>query len=323
MRIAIVGAGAIGGWMAGALARADSDVSLLARGRTLEVLRAHGLSMVEEGEHETFHLPASDDPAALGEQDAIVIALKGHDLPELAPRLGPLLGPDTAVVTAMNGLPWWFFQGFACPLQDRSLETIDPGGTIAATVAPERVLGAVVHASVRNDGPAVAHVVKVDKLILGELGGESSDRVQSLAALLTEGGIPTTVTDNVRSDIWAKLWGNMNMNPISALTRRGTAPLYADPETRALIAGMMTEMQTIGEHIGLSLPMSVDERIALTHRLGDFRTSMLQDAEAGRRLEIDPILGCLVEIADALEIPVPLSRAVYGLARQLSVGLAG
>jgi 2-dehydropantoate 2-reductase len=224
------------------------------------------------------------------------------------------------VVTAMNGLPWWFLGGFAGPLRDQRLECVDPGGKAAAMLTHVRPVGAVVHVSSRAESPGVIRVAGVDRLILGEPDGKTSAGTAELARMVAGGGVPVPVTADIRLEIWAKLWGNMNMNPVSALTRLTAKPILGDARLSELVRGMMTEFVELGERIGLKLPMSVDERLVVTRRLGDFRTSMLNDVEAGRPLEIEGLLGVVVEMADRIGHPVPMSRAVYALARGIDPG---
>lgn len=319
MRVVIVGAGAIGGWLGGGLARAGHDVVFLARGRTLAALRRDGL-IVREGETSAqFDVEASDDPARLGTCDYVVLALKGQDVAGVAPSLGPLLGADTAVVTTMNGLPWWFFQDFGGPLSGRTLKAVDPDGATARAIEARRVIGGIVHGSTRLDAPGVVRIAKIDRLLLGEPDGEGSKRLAILAEAFAKGDVPVVQTGNIRMEIWAKLWGNMNLNPLSALSRGTMARMLADTMLFDLAAGMMREMDAIGALIGLKMAMSPEDRLAVTARLGDIKTSMLQDLEADRPLEVEPLLGVVVELADALDVEAPLCRGVLGTIRQLEV----
>jgi 2-dehydropantoate 2-reductase len=320
---AIVGAGAIGGWMAALLHDAGWEVKLLARGATLQTLRADGLVYEAGGERRALRLQASDDAAALGPADYVVVTLKGQALPDVAPRLAPLVGPDTAIVSAMNGVPWWFLDRFGGPLAGRALDSVDPGGRLKALYPVERVIGAVVHASAVAEAPGVIRLVGADKLTFGEPDGASTPRLARLAAAFRTAGMKTLESGDIRLDIWAKLWGNMCMNPLSALTRATTGRMLDDPEVNRLCVEMMGEMAAVGSDLGLDLGMTPVERMAVTRKLGDFKTSMLRDAEAGRALEIDGLLGVLVEMADSLGRPVPFLRAVYGMTRVLSKAITG
>ena len=318
----IVGVGAIGGWLASLLDAAGWDVRLLARGAALQAIRADGLRVAEPGGERVVRTPTSDDPAELGAVDYLILAVKGHDLPDLLPRLAPLVGPETAVVTAMNGLQWWFTDGLAGPLDGAVLPAVDPEGALRRAYRAKRVIGSVVHASAVAEAPGRVRLIAADKLILGEVTGRSSERVERLAHAL-RAGVAVEVSPDIRLDVWRKLWGNMSMNPLSALARASTGRLLDDPETRALAGGMMREMAELGVPLGLDLGMTAEARMAVTRRLGDFKTSMQRDMEAGRRLELSNLLTVLVEMADRLGQPAPLMRAVHGLARQLDASLTG
>jgi 2-dehydropantoate 2-reductase len=314
---AIVGAGAIGGWIADALDRAGWKVSMVARGATLDTLRATGLRVAQGGEIRLSR-PQAGTAAELGVQDYVILAVKAQLLPELAPRLGALFGPATVVISATNGIPWWFFHDFGGPLANQSLQSVDPDRTQERAFPRERVLGSVVHASVRVLSPANIQVVAADRLILGEPTGSISTRVEAVVRALREGGINALASDCIRREVWTKLWGNMTMNPLSALTRRGTAGMLANEHVRELCIRMMNEMQHCATHLDLTIAMSPQERIAVTQRLGDFKTSMLADLEAGRALELGPQLGAVVEIAGALKVPTPFLNAVLGMTTLIS-----
>lgn len=324
MRVLVVGAGAIGGWLAAVLARGGAEVALLARGAALEAIRASGLTLIEGERRQTFRPAASDKAADLPRPDAVVLAVKTYAFAEAAAAAAPALGlagqDAPLLVTAMNGLPWWFLDGVAGPLAGARLDSVDPGGRAADLLAEARPVGAVVHASTRVEAPAVVRVVGTDRLILGEPGGSTSLKLAELARLAAAGGIACPVTDDIRTEIWAKLWGNASMNPVSAIVRRSAHGIFGDPRLSDLLATLMQEFALVGERLGLKLPMSVEERLAVTARLGDFRTSMLNDAEAGRPLEVEGLLGVVVELAERLGEPVPASRAVYALARGMGSG---
>lgn len=315
---AIVGAGAIGAWLADALGFAGWRVSMVARGETLAALRAVGLTVDGPAGPRLSH-PAAGPAADLGVQDYVVLAVKAHSLPGLAPQLAPLFGPATVVISATNGIPWWFFDDFGGPLENQILESVDPDGAQARSFPRGRVLGSVVHASVRVTAPARAQVVAADRFILGEPTGAVSARARHVVEALRAGGINAQASEHIRDEVWAKLWGNMNMNPVSALTRSGTSRMLADADVRALCVRMMEEMQQCGRHLRLNSSMTAAQRIDVTQRLGDFRTSMLSDVEAGRPLELAPQLGAIVEIAQRLDVPAPFCRSILGLARLLSV----
>ncbi|MBS0273948.1 MAG: 2-dehydropantoate 2-reductase [Proteobacteria bacterium] len=313
MKACIVGAGAIGGWIAGLLADAGNDVCLLARGETLAALNASGLAVRRKGKEQVYRLRASDDAVALGPQDAVIIAVKGQSVPAIAPSVTALCGKDTIVVPAVNGIPWWFFQVPGVPQSGFALSSVDPGGETGKAIAPERVIGCVVHASAWTPQPGIVEVNGEDKLIFGEPDGAKSARLADFAAAFAT---PLTVTSgNIRRDIWLKLWGNMTMNPLSVLTGATTLQMLSDPDVRELVRSMMIEMQAVGTQIGLPIPLTAEDRMAITRKLGDIKTSMLRDWEARRELEIAPILGVLAEIAGRVQVPAPFLHAVLGLLR--------
>lgn len=316
-RTGIVGAGAVGALLAAALARAGHTVSVLARGNTLAAIRAHGIRVLSgDAPASSVRVQASDDATALGVQDIVVIALKAHVLPELADSLRPMIGPDTVIVSAMNGLPWWFLQGLGGQIQSEPLEAVDPGGRVSAVLPAERSIGCVVHLSSATVEPGVVKRGRGNRLIVGAARAECAEPARVLAHALTQGGFDAESTDRIRDDIWAKLWGNMNMNPLSALTGSTADRLLDDPFTHALVLRMMEEADAIGRRLGLSSDMSAPQRVAVTRELGAFKTSMLQDFEAGRSLEIGPILGVFPELGRKLGVPTPFCDAVLGLLRQ-------
>ena len=322
MRAVIVGPGAVGVWMGERLAAAGWTVSALARGATLAALQTHGLRVIEQGVTRTAPVIASNDPAALGPQDYVIVSLKAQALPQVAPTLGPLMQDGTAVVSAMNGIPWWFFHRFGGALEGTSLETVDAGGRIAAALPPERVIGCVLHNSNFSPEPGVSQVAGIDRLIFGEPDGSESARVETLAAAFRKADVRADTPTDIRTPIWVKLWGNMYANPISALTGAGTADMLADDQVRALCLQKMRAMATLGEALGLPFPLTPEARMDMARKLGNFRTSMLQDMEQGRPLELDPIVGALVELGVKLGLPTPNLSAVYGLAR-LSARMKG
>jgi 2-dehydropantoate 2-reductase len=317
VRTAIVGAGAIGGLFAAALERAGHRVSVLARGRTLDAIGKHGIRIVTEGAPErTVRVDASDDAATLGEQDYVVLALKAQALPELAASLRPMIGPATLVVSAMNGLPWWFLDGLGESAAAQPLEAVDPGGRVSAVLPAARAIGCVVHLSSSTVEPGVVKRGRGNRLIVGAARRERAAAAGQFAAALRSGGFDVQSSDSIRDDIWAKLWGNMNMNPLSALTGSTADRLLDEPLTHGLVLRMMEEADTLGRKLGLSTGMSAAQRVAVTRELGAFKTSMLQDMEAGRALEIDPILGVFPELGRKLQVPTPFCDAVLGLLRQ-------
>ena len=315
--VAIVGAGAIGSWVADAFDRAGWAVSLLSRGATLTALRAQGLSVERAGATRRSH-PRAGSAAELGPHDYVFLTVKAQNLSDLAPSLSPLIGPSTTVISGTNGIPWWFFHDFGGSLANHSLNSVDPNQAQERTFPRGRILGSVVHASARVCSPAHVQVVAADRLILGEPGGEITNRVRDVVAGLRSGGINAEISERIRHEVWTKLWGNMNMNPLSALTRCGTAKMLSCADVRDLCIRMMEEMQLCAKRLDLHMSMTPAERIAVTQRLGDFRTSMLADLEAGLPLELAPQLGAVAEIAGRLDVPAPFMRSILGLARLLS-----
>lgn len=317
VRAAVVGVGAIGGLLAAALSRAGMTVSAYARGATLDALNAHGVRVIDEtGAMSSIPVRASDDASTLGVQDYVVIALKAQALPALAARIAPLVGPHTVIVAAMNGLPWWFTHGLAGAIDGVPLDAVDPGGAVSAALPPAQAIGCVVHLSSSTDGPGVVRRGRGNRLIVGSPDPRLDAPTARLAAALAAGGFDVEPTPAIRAEIWTKLWGNMNMNPLSALTGSTAEQLLDDPYTQHLALRMMEEAAVIGAKLGLHTGMSGPERIAVTRKLGAFKTSMLQDFEAGRPLEIGPILGVFPELGRKLDVPTPYCDAVLGLLRQ-------
>ncbi|WP_304304458.1 2-dehydropantoate 2-reductase [Pseudacidovorax intermedius] len=323
MKICIYGAGAIGGWLGVALAQAGERLNVVARGATLEALQAGGLQLVRQGGVATrVPVKAVADPAELGPQDVVIVAVKAPALAAVAERIGPLLGPDTVVLTAMNGVPWWFLDGgFGGPLAGRRLSAVDPDGRIAAAIPGHHVIGGVVHASCSLDGPGVVRHHFGNGLIVGEPSGEPTERVQRLADLLQRGGIDARVSPQIQKDVWYKLWGNMTVNPISALTGATTDRILADDLLRGFISAVMLEARTVGERIGVPIAEMPEDRHAVTRKLGAFKTSMLQDVEAGRPVELDALVSAVRELAEGVGLATPFTDALLGLARVQARGL--
>ena len=316
LKVCVVGAGAIGGFLGTRLAlTGEAEVSALARTTTLTALRDHGWRLEEQGAQLSAPVAlASDDANELGPQDLIIIALKAPALPRLAPTLAPLLGPATQVLPAMNGVPWWFSHGIGA-LGTQPLESIDPGGVIAAALPAQRVIGCVVHASLTTRAPGITVHRMGRGVIIGEPAGGASARVQALAQLLTHAGFEVTASPRIRYDIWYKLWGNMTMNPFSALTGASMDRVMDDELLRAFSALAMREAAEVGNHIGCVVTESPQDRHAVTRKLGAFKTSMLQDVEAGRPLELDALVGAVREIGQRVGVATPNIDALFGLTR--------
>ena len=313
MNICVVGAGAIGGWVAAKLALAGEEVSVLARGATLHLIRAEGLRLEERGEEFVANVMGADDCAALGPQDVLFVAVKAPALPSLASELRPLVNAQTIIVPMLNGVPWWF--------TDEPLWSVDPDLAIADALPIEQVAGCVVHASCFREAPNHVVVKHADKLILGEPGGGPSERIERLCTLFTNSGIRCEQSDNVRRAIWYKLWGNATINPMSALTRSTADKLLHDETVRAFMAEAMDELAAIGAAIDCPISESTDDRMAITARLGAFKSSMLQDVEAGRPIELEALLGAPREIAERVDVPTPQLDRIYALTRLMAENL--
>jgi len=320
-KIAIVGAGAIGGWMGVHLARAGAQLSVLARGDTLAALQRDGLQLHEGGERYTVPVQASGDAAALGVQDLVVISVKAPALASVAQQVAPLLGPDTVVLTAMNGVPWWFLQGFGGPVKDRSLRSVDPEGQIARAIPAEHIMGSVVHASCSLRGPAQVQHHFGNGLIIGEPSGKNTERAQALHALLQRAGFNATLSPQIQKDIWFKLWGNMTVNPISAITGATSDRLLDDELVRGFMSNVMREARAIGERIGIPIAQDPEDRHAVTRKLGAFKTSMLQDVQAGKAVELDALVGAVRELGQMTGVDTPFTDALLGLSRLHARGL--
>lgn len=315
MRIAIVGAGAIGGWLGVRLARTGHDVSVLARGKTLAAIERDGLVLTSGGETFAARVKTSDSMDELGPQDLVVVAVKGPALGAVAPAVAALLGPDTVVLPAMNGVPWWFTTGLAGPIADAPLPSIDPGGAIAKAIPSERVIGCVVHASSSVSAPGhIAHKMG-NGLIVGEPSGAMTERLARVGGALRDAGFDVTQSARIQQDIWYKLWGNMTMNPISALTGATADRILDDALVARFTLAVMAEASEIGRRIGCPISESGEDRMKVTRKLGAFKTSMLQDAEAGRPLEIDVLLAAPREIAAKVGVETPYMDALHGLIR--------
>jgi 2-dehydropantoate 2-reductase len=322
MKIAVVGLGAVGGLMAVRLAGAGHEVSALARGATLAAVREHGVRLLVGDQELRARVQAVDDAAKLGSQDLVVVALKGPALVDVAASLQPLLGAQTVVMPAMNGVPWWFLQPGSVAadagLTDPSLPSVDPGGKIDAALPLARVLGCVVHLTCSSPEPGVVRHGFGDRLIVGEPAGGRSARVDAICAALAQAGFKAEASANIRNDIWYKLWGNMTVNPVSALTGAPTDRILDDPLVHDFIMQTMAEAAAIGARIGCPIDESGEDRMAVTRQLGSFRTSMLQDASAGRALEIDALVSAVHEIGSRLHIAMPHIGALLGLTRLMA-----
>ncbi|SIT47450.1 putative 2-dehydropantoate 2-reductase [Paraburkholderia piptadeniae] len=315
MKACIYGAGAIGGWMGVKLAQAGCDVSVVARGATLDALREHGLRLVENGETHAVQVKASEQAEALGVQDLVIVAVKAPAMADVARHIGPLLGANTMVLTAMNGVPWWFCDGLQGEFAGARLASVDPDGSIAAAISAARTLGCVVHASCRVDAPGVVAHHQGRGLIVGEATGRASERVTSLVELLRKAGFDATASGQIQRDVWYKLWGNMTMNPVSAITGATTDKILSDPLARDFVTRVMLEAKEIGARFGIPIDQAPEDRHAVTLKLGAMRTSMLQDVEAGKAVELDALVGAVCELGALTDVETPYANALFGLAR--------
>lgn len=315
MNICIYGAGAIGGWIGVNLARAGHAVSFVARGATLKQLQLHGMLLLDGGLTHRAQVEVSDNPADLGQQDLVILAVKATAMREVAMRLQPLFGPETMVMTAMNGVPWWFLQGFGGTYEGATLQAVDPGGDIGKAIPIARILGCVVHASCSQTQPGEVNHHFGNRLIIGEPSGQKTTRVQNISALLTAAGFEAPVSDQIQKDTWYKLWGNMTVNPVSALTGATTDLILSDPLLRNFMSSVMLEAREIGNRIGIPILAQPEERHAITLKLGAFKTSMLQDIEASRPVELDALVTVVKELGALTGVPTPQTDILLGLAR--------
>ena len=314
-RVTIIGAGAIGGWLGVRLAQAGCTVSAIARGETLAALQRSGLRLRSGDNEQTVGVQAVADASSLGPQDLVIVAVKAPALANVAPLVAPLLGPKTVVLTAMNGVPWWFFDGFGGGHTGTRLQTIDPDGAIARAIPAALVIGCVVHASCSVDAPGAIRHHFGNGLIVGEPAGGESPRVQALAALLQCAGFNATVSPQIQKDIWYKLWGNMTVNPVSALTGATTDRILGDELVRGFISAVMLEAKAIGERIGIPIDQLPADRHAVTLKLGAFKTSMLQDVEACKPVELDALVSAVRELGQLTGVATPFTDALLGLSR--------
>jgi len=316
MKIAIYGAGAIGGYLGALLADAGAEITLIARGPHLAAIREKGLALEMAGETTVRRIAATDDPAEAGPQDHVIVALKAHSVPAVVEAMQPLLGPQTAVVTAVNGVPWWYFHALEGPWRDRRLEAVDPGGRQWERIGPQRAIGCVVYPACDVPEPGLVRHIEGDRFVLGEPSGEKTERVMALAEIMRQAGFKTPVKPGIRDEIWIKLWGNLCFNPVSALTGGTLEQIGTDPGTRALCRAMMVEAQAIGERLGVRFPIDVERRIDGAVAVGAHKTSMLQDLEKGRPLEIDALVTVVAELGRIVEVETPAIDTVLALVQQ-------
>ena len=324
MKICVVGAGAIGGVLGAQLALAGEEVTFIARNRNLEAINASGFRLIlEDGiERRATTVRAVQRYAEAGEQDAVLLTVKAHQVRDLLPDLRALFGPRTMVVTMINGIPWWYFHKLAGPHEGRTLESVDPGGVLAGNIEPERVIGSVVYPAAELVAPGVVKLIEGNRFTLGEPDGTRSERIEALSGALMRAGFKAPVAKDIRSEIWVKLWGNLSFNPISALTHATLEEICRFPGTRALAAAMMGEAQRVAEALGVRFKITLEQRLAGAEAVGAHKTSMLQDVENGRALELEALVGAVVELGRITAVPTPTIGAIYAATTLLGQTLA-
>jgi 2-dehydropantoate 2-reductase len=317
MKFAIVGAGAIGAFAGAMLAKAGEDVALIARGAHLRAMQEHGVRVRGSlGEFEARPV-ATDDPAAIGPVDVVLLTLKAHSLTAMAPRLLPLMGPETVVLSAQNGIPWWYFYKHGGEWEGTQLETVDPGGVIGQAIESERVVGCVIYPSTIIVEPGVVEHIEGTRFAIGEPDGSKSDRCRRIADSFIKAGLRCPIRADIRHDMWVKLMGNVAYNPISALTRATLVEIVQFPETRALAAAIMAEAEAVAQRLNIDMGVSIEQRLNGAEKVGQHKTSMLQDVEAGRPMELEAIVGAVVELGERMGLSLPCTKAVYACAKLL------
>jgi 2-dehydropantoate 2-reductase len=323
VKIAIVGAGAIGGYLGGWLSAAGEDVTFIARGANLTAIQQHGMRVIgEDGKEIVANARATEHVHDAGRQDLVLLTVKAHQVAAVAGDLHAMLGDDTTIVTMQNGIPWWYFHKHGGQLDGRVVESADPGGLISRAVDPSRILGSVVYPAATLAAPGVVHVVEGRRFTLGEPDGSESPRAKQVSAAFTRAGFKAPVTGDIRAEIWLKLWGNMSFNPISALTHATLVDLLTFPLTRELCVAMMREAEAVANALGITFRVGIDKRIAGAEKVGAHKTSMLQDVEAGKEMEIEALVGSVVELGRLTGTPTPHVDAVYACVRLLGKTLA-
>ena len=319
-KICVLGTGAIGGLIGGALADQGHDLTFVDRGERLDALRAHGLKIAGlQNESRIVTCAKFVDVDSIGGKfDFVFLAVKAHQIPTMSGCLRRILGNDTPLLTLQNGIPWWYFQGVGGELDGTSLRTLDPDGSIAASVRTENIVGAVVYPAAEVDDDGVIHHIEGDRIVIGELDGDRSDRLQQLADMLSDAGFRGQIQTDIRAEVWLKSWGSLAFNPLSALTRATMADLCRSADTRALVTQLMQETMEVAASLGVTMRVPLERRIAGAEQVGEHKTSMLQDVEAGRQMEIDAVIGSVLEIADINGISTPQTRTVYALVKKLN-----
>ena len=311
MRVAVLGAGAIGAFVGACLQRGGTETHLIARGENLEAIRRHGVTVRDAERTWSIEVPATDDPRQIGVVDCVILGLKAYSYADAGGLLAPLLANSTSVVPAQNGVPWWYFHRHGGSYDGRRIETVDPGGAVSAVIAPERVIGCVVYPAAVLESPGVVHHVEGRRFAIGEPSGEETERCLALSAAMGAGGLRCPIDRHIREQIWIKLMGNAVFNPLSVLTKATMSEICRFPPTRELAAAVMEEVVSVANALGCEVPVSIERRLAGAERVGEHRTSMLQDLEAGKRLELDAMLGAIIELADLTSVAVPRLRTVH------------
>jgi 2-dehydropantoate 2-reductase len=315
MKLCIFGPGAVGGLIAARLAQTGHDVSVVARGAHLTAIRRDGLRVLSNGKQSVARVSAESDPARLGEQEYVIVTVKGQSLPEVARSIGPLLGTNTSVVTAMNGVPWWFFDRLPFGGGTLRLESLDPGGMLARAMPTERIVGCVIHLAASTPEPGLVRHDMGERLILGEPGGRNTARTQKIADALADAGFEIALSSSIEKDFWVKLLGNVSFNPVSALTLATASRLIADAQVKAYLVAIMREVLEIGRAVGVDADIDPEARMEMARKLGNFKTSMLQDLESGKALEIDNLLTGTLEIARKAGVAAPYTESLLGMIR--------
>jgi 2-dehydropantoate 2-reductase len=318
MKFLIAGAGAIGAYIGARMAQAGFDVTLFARGPHLRAMQEHGVQVKSSEGDFTAHPTIAASLEEVGPVDVVFLGVKAHGLPHLAPHLKSVLGPDTTVVSTQNGIPWWYFQGFGGDWDGLRLERVDPGGVISAAIEAKQVVGSIVYFSTEITAPGVVQHIEGNRISLGEPDGSRSDRLRRIAEAMIASGLRCPVTTRIRHEIWVKVLGNASLNPVSALTRATLVQMVRDPGVCSVIRGIMQEVEAVSGKLGMELPVSIDQRIAGAEKVGEHKTSMLQDLEAGRPMELEALVGAVVELGERVGLPMTCTRTVYNCTKLLA-----
>ncbi len=318
MKICVYGAGGVGGVIASKLFTTGEEISIVARGEHLKAIQKNGLKIIDSEKKETIcKIKATDKPETLGEQDFVIVSVKGHDVPSVAKSIKPLLGKNTAVVTVMNGIPWWYFERYDGPLKGAHLKISDPENNLNKLIEPARIIGGIIYISTGITAPGVITYMGGRRLMFGELEGTETLRLKTLISILEKAGMRPIITAKIRNETWLKLWGNISFNPISVLTSLGMKEIVEDEKTKQWAADIMTEMKKVSDSLGIDLGMTVEQRLEEGHKSGSHKTSMLQDFEKGKRMELDGIIGTVIEIANLLKVDVPTIKELYERMKKL------